>query len=421
MRSSVRMVATVAAMLALVGACSEGTKNPQASPSSSVTSTLSGSITVAAAGGEGEVNALQSVADAFEAAHPGTTVTLDTVAGAGDLIAKLTAAFVAKDVPDLFLLNYRRLGDFAAKDVIEPVSGLDTSGLFDRSLDGFTFDGKLLCLPSNASSMVVYVNTTLFAQAGVALPKPGWTWDDMLATARALKAKGISAIGFETALIRLAPFVWSNGGEVVDDNAKPTVVDLSSAQARAAIQHLLDLQKTGQSATDRAAQEPEAAFSAGKIAMYLESRRAVPSFRNTDGLAFDVAPVPTKQSAVSVLHSDGYCVTKGSDNKDLARAFAAYAVTGDGAKVLAETGRTVPVDRALAQSASFLAPDKAPKSSQVFLDQLANVRTLPHSPRWNEAEELVEEVLAQLFAGKLTLDQAIAKIKTDTERELAKG
>jgi multiple sugar transport system substrate-binding protein len=215
--------------------------------------------------------------------------------------------------------------------------------------------------------------------------------------------------------------VWSNGGEFVDAIERPTVVDLSPAPAREALRFMLDLQTTGQSATDRAAQEPEEAFSAGKIAMYLDSRRAVPGFRKTDGLAFDVAPVPAKKSAVSVLHSDGYCVTKASKNKALARAFAAYAVTGDGARILAETGRAVPALRSLAGSASFLAPGKAPRSSKVFLDQLEAVRPLPHSPAWNEVEEAVEDVLAQLFAGRITMDKAIDEIMTRTKRELAKA
>ena len=181
---------------------------------------LAGSITVAAAGGEGEIKALQGVADEFMVDNPGTTVTLDTVEGAGDLISKLTTAFAAQSAPDVFVLNYRRLGGFAASGVIEPVPSGGTEGMYDEPLEAFTFDGKLLCRPSNASSMVVYYNTKLFAQAGVDVPDADWTWDDLKSTATALKAKGVSSIGFETALIRLAPFVWSNGGEIVDDADK---------------------------------------------------------------------------------------------------------------------------------------------------------------------------------------------------------
>ncbi|HUR13102.1 MAG TPA: sugar ABC transporter substrate-binding protein [Mycobacteriales bacterium] len=401
--------------LTLLGAAGCG-DDDKATPSAK----LAGSITVAAAGGEGEIKALQSVADAFEVANPGTTVTLDTVEGAGDLIGKLTTAFAAQSAPDVFVMNYRRLGGFAAKGVIEPVPSGGTEGMYDAPLEAFTFDGKLLCRPSNASSMVVYYNTKLFTQAGVDVPKSDWTWDDLKATATELRGKGVSSIGFETALIRLAPFVWSNGGEIVDDADKPTTVDLSSPEAKEAVQLLLDLQKTGMSATDRAAQDPEEAFSAGKVAMYLDSRRAVPGFRKTAGLSFDVAPVPTKKEDVSVLHSDGYCVTKAGKNRALAQAFAAFATSGAGANVLAKSGRTVPVKKSVAQSADFLGTE-APKSSQVWLDQIDGVRPLPHTPTWNEAEGVTEEILSQLFAGKTTLDKAIADIAAQTKVELAKA
>jgi len=131
--------------------------------------------------------------------------------------------------------------------------------------------------------------------------------------------------------------------------------------------------------------------------------------------------VPTKQASVSVLHSDGYCVTKASKNRALAQAFAAYTVTGDGAAVLAESGRTVPMRTSVATSPAFLSPDKDPKGSQVFLDQLERVRALPHTPTWNQAEEVVEELLGQLFAGRTTLDKAIADIAAATRTELAKS
>lgn len=407
-------IAGLIALTLLTAGCGEDAKQQPGG-------VLSGSITVAAAGGEGEVKALQDVAAAFMTAHPGTTVTLDTVEGPGDLVTKLTTAFAAQSAPDVFVLNYRRLGGFAAKNVIEPVPSGSTEGMYAQPLEAFTFDGELLCRPSNASSMVVYYNTALFAQAGVDIPKKDWTWDDLKATASALKAKGVSAIGFETALIRLAPFVWSNGGEIVDDTDDPTTVDLSSAEAKEAIQLLLDLQATGMSATDRAAQDPESAFSAGKVAMYLDSRRAVPGFRKTTGLSFDVAPVPTRKQSVAVLHADGYCVSRSGDNKALAQAFSAYATAGAGANVLARSGRTVPVQKAVATSADFLSPDTQPKSSQVWLDQIDHVRPLPHTPTWNEAEGVTEEILTQLFADKTSLDEAVADIAAQTKVELAKA
>lgn len=413
--SSVRLAAALSVSL-LAAACGSEEKEPTSTDGS-----LRGTITVAAAGGGGEIGALKDMAAAFENAHPGTTVVVDGVDAAGELTAKLATAFAAGSPPDVFVINYRRMGAIAAKDVIQPPPADATDGLYPGPLSAFTFDGRLLCRPSNASSMVVYLNIALFARAGVPVPEKDWTWDDMLGTAKALKAKGIKAIGFETGLIRLAPFVWSNGGEIVDSTESPTSVDLSAAPAKEAVQFLLDLQETGLSATDRAAQDPEDAFSAGKVAMFLDSRRAVPGLRKTEGLAFDVVGVPTKKTAVSVLHSDAYCVSKAGKNKALADAFSAYAVTGPGAVVLAESGRTVPVKQSVAESPAFLAPGLAPAHAQVFLDQVGALRPLPHVPTWNEAEGVTEEILTQLFAGKITLDKAIVEIAAQTKVELAKS
>lgn len=403
--------------LALATACSGGSEptNPGGTPGA-----LSGAITVAAAGGEGEVKALEQVAEAFEAAHPGTTVTLDTVASPGDLGAKLTTSFAAGSAPDVFVLNYRRLGGFAAKGVIAPVPAASTEGLFPKPLEAFTFDGELLCRPSNASSMVVYLNTALFVEAEVPLPKTTWTWADLRTTAQALSARGVKSIGFDPALVRLAPFVWSNGGEIVDYPETPTKVVLSSLEAREALQLLLDLQETGLTATDRAGQDPEEAFTAGKVAMLLESRRAVPGLRSTEGLAFDVAPVPTAKTSTSVLHSDGYCVTKAAKNPDLAQAFAQYATGGEGGRVLARSGRSVPMAVSVAESSDFLAPDQMPKGAKVFLDQAVTARALPHEPTWTEAEAATDDILTQLFAGKTNLDKAVADIAAQTKLSLAK-
>ncbi|HVE63370.1 MAG TPA: sugar ABC transporter substrate-binding protein [Mycobacteriales bacterium] len=380
---------------------------------------LTGSIRVQLSGGDSEIKAAQELVDSFQASHPGATVTLIPVASQGDHIAKLATAFAAGKPPDVFLINYRRFGTFARPEVIDPPDPAAAAGLYPAPVAAFTKDGRLLCLPQNASSMVVYFNPAMFAKAGVDVPKQGWTWSDMLATARALQAKGVEAVGFETELIRLAPFVWSNGSEIVDKESDPSKVTLDAPPAREALQFLLDLQKTGLDATQRAAQEPEEAFLAGRTAMLFESRRAVPSLRKAPDLEFDVVGVPRKVSATSVLHSDGYCVAAKSKNKALGQAFAAYAVSTEGATVLARTGRTVPSVQALAESPVFLDPTVEPKSAQVFLDALPTVRAMPSSPGWHEAEETAGEILTALFAGNLSLDAAVRRIEKDTATVLA--
>ena len=409
---------TLVVLLAVLAGCGGGATGGRGD---STAGPVSGEIDVQLSGGEGEIAAARELVTSFEAAHPRVDVNLIPVPSAGEHIAKLATAFAAGRPPDVFLINYRRFGSFVRSGVIDPAPDGVADELYPGPVRAFTHDGKLLCLPQNASSLVVYYNPKLFAAAGVPVPAQGWTWDDMLATARALAARGVEAIGFETALIRLAPFVWSNGGEIVDDVEEPTRVTLDSPRARQAIRFLLELQKTGLDATQRAAQDPESTFAAGRVAMLLESRRAVPGLRKTAGLEFDVVGIPSRQASVSALHADGYCVSRKSSNRRAAHAFASYAVSVEGATVLARTGRTVPSLRSLAESPVFLDPAAEPRSSKVFLDAIPTLRALPSAPGWYEAEETTEEILAQLFAGRLGEDAAIRRIADDTAAVLAQA
>jgi len=414
-----RAFATVAAAVLLVAAACTGGGDATRSGDGPV----EGAIRVQVSGGESEVAAFAELADSFEQAHPGTTVQIVAFAQQGEHIAKLAASFAGRNPPDVFLLNYRRVGQFVASGVVEPMGdhlgGLAARDFFEPAIRAFTFGGTLACLPQNASSVVIYYNPALFARAGVAAPKAGWTFEDLVETARTLFTGGVKdAIGFEPSLRTLAPFVWSAGAEIVDDLAAPTRITLDTDAGRRALKLLNPLQDTGVDATERAAADAEERFGRGEVAMLIESRRAVPGLRKT-GVDFDVVSLPVDKEPATLLASDGYCVAKAGKNQPLAQEFVRYAVGPDGGKVLAATGRTVPSLKSLATGPVFLDPAKPPKSSQVWLDALPSARALPSVAAWNEAEETASAIIEQLLGRKITIDDAIERIEKDTARVFA--
>ena len=378
-------------------------------------------LRIQVAGRASEIKVYQELVAAFSAKHPKARIALVPVAEQGEHVAKLSSAFAAGNPPDVFLLNYRRFGQFAARDVIEPTPLPDPSAYYEPSLEAFTIGGTLLCLPQNVSSSVVYVNPALFARAGVALPGPRWTWADLKAAAVAFAAKGIQAIGYDTGMRTVVPFVWGAGGEVSDSLDAPTKITLGSPQAKEALRYLVDLQQQGLDATERAAEPAEDRFSRGELAMFVDSRRAVPGLRKSSGLDFDVRPLPVNRQPVSLLASDAYCVSKGSKRAELAHEFALFATGPEGGAILAKAGRTVPSLKSLAESPAFLDPARPPKSSKVFIDVIPTLRRLPNVAAWNEAEELASDVLDQLFAGRIGLDAAVAKIEQDTAAVFAQA
>jgi multiple sugar transport system substrate-binding protein len=94
-----------------------------------------------------------------------------------------------------------------------------------------------------------------------------------------------------------------------------------------------------------------------------------------------------------ILHSDAYCMTKASNAKDAAWRFVEFALGPEGAPVVAETGRTVPSLKSVAESDAFLDRTKKPKNSRVFLDGIATIRRVPTISTWPEIEDASEGIL----------------------------
>ncbi len=233
----------------------EPTAMPATSPTAGST-TMTGSIEFQVFGDPAELKVFQAVADAFNKSHPGATVNIVHIPNQGDHMTKLSTAMTAGNPPDVFLINYRRYGQFAAKGVIEPAGPLLAKSAtlkedlyYPEALNAFKYKGVLQCIPQNVSNLVVYYNKDLFTKYKVPFPKSDWTWNDFLGAATAITQdtnadgkKETYGVSVEPQIIRVAPFVWSNGGDIVDNPDKPTMFTLTSGPARDAVQFFTDLQ-----------------------------------------------------------------------------------------------------------------------------------------------------------------------------------
>jgi multiple sugar transport system substrate-binding protein len=394
-----------------------------------------GEVEFAFWGDPAELRAYQSLVEAFEAANPAIDVRIAHVPNSADFYARLATGFAAGSPPDVFLINYRRYGQFAARDVLTAVgpplqaAGLDLGAYYPEPLAAFTRNGELVCLPQNLSSLVVYYNRDRFEQAGVPLPAAGWGWDEFLAAAQALTEDtdgdgltDLHGLGVENSLIRFAPFIWQAGGELVDDLERPTRLTIDTPEARAGIQFFIDLSlvhKVVPTEAEVLAESDEDRFMNGTTAMLLQSRRVVPTLREIQDFTWDVAPLPQQVQAAGILHSDAYCLSAPSENKEAAWAFIEFANGPQGQPIAAQTGRTVPSLRAVAESPAFLGPrggvgtgtalDRvgAPASSRVYLDTVPQIRRVPSISTWPEVEEAFNTTLGRAFYGEVPIDDAI--------------
>lgn len=382
-------------------------------------STAEAAVSFQVFGDGAEVQAYRSLIAAYANANPGARVNLIPVPKQGDHMAKLTTAFASGAPPDLFLLNYRRFGQFGYRDVLEPLGArlgapsggtLTEDAFYPQALDAFRVNGTLTCLPQNVSSLVVYYNAALFRAAGLGdAPKAEWTWQDFLAAAKAMTKDtdgdgktDVYGLGVEPNMIRLAPFVWQAGGEVVDDTAKPTRTALLGDREVEAMKFFIELRRINKVSPEKAeaaSEEYEDRFAAGRLGMLLDSRRATTNLRAVKDLDWDVAPLPRYREAATILHADAYCVPKSSKARDAAYRFVEFALGREGAEILARTGRTVPSIRAVAESPAFLDATQEPKHAQVFLDAIPLIRRVPNIAAWNEIETKADPIVEEWYYG----------------------
>ena len=380
-----------------------------------------------------ETKVYQAVVAAFEKEDDDIDITLVEIPEKDEHLAKLATSFAGGDAPEVFLINYREYAQFVVRDAIEPIEGflgdndVKLEDYYPQPIEAFTYQGALQCMPQNVSSLVVYFNKDLFEAAGMKAPPKGWDWTEFREVALQLTNGQVHGLGIEPSIIRLAPFVWANGGEIVDDNTDPSRFTLDEPASREALEFLVNLVREDRVVPDEdavAAQDLETRFVSGKLAMYLSSRRDTPVFREVQGLNWDVAPLPTGKQPAGILHSDAYCLAAGADpalREDAAR-FIAFATGEQGQTITALGGRTVPSLKSVADSGAFLDPTQAPAHSNVFLDGVPHIRRTPVTPTWTEIEDIAEEILTRAFyEPDYTVQNAIDALASETAALFEEG
>jgi multiple sugar transport system substrate-binding protein len=412
----------------------------------------SGSVRFLVFGDPAEINAYRTLIAAFAEEEPDIDVQLVEASDREDLIARLSSSIAGGAPPDLFLMNYRFYGQYASRDVLEPLgpyvddsSKFEEDDFYPQALDAFRWKDELMCLPQNISSLVLYFNRDLFKRFKVPPPRDGMLWNELVIKAQQMtrdkngqQVKGadpdmpqagtaqpaVYGLGVEPVIIRLAPFVWSNGGEIVGDDEKPTRFTLDTPQAQEAISQLFGLRTNfGVVPNDEEveAEDDESRFANGRLAMFLDSRRAVPMFREAAKFDWDVVSLPFYDKPASILHSDAYCMTKAAKAKDAAWRFVEYAVGPEGAPVIAKTGRTVPSLKEVAESDAFLDPSQKPANSRVFLDAIATIQHVPTISTWPEIEDVTDGLLENgMYLGQ-PVDAVVAEIDRKTRPLFARG
>ena len=376
---------TLAPPTALATAAPTDTAQPTTAPTVAPTAAptaaaLSGEVSFLTFGSPAHAQAYQTLATAFEAKYHGTKVTVISLADTEvDYHAKLATELAGGQPPEVVLLDYDAAARYFAAGAFQSLSAdmsqstlIHATDFYTQAYTAYQWQGQQMCLPISVSSLVVYYNKKLFDAAGQGYPKAGWTWDQFIATAKALtKAPDQFGVGMDRELNNVLPFIWQNRGELFSPDVKQ--LTLNTPAASAAIQWWVDWQVKNHVAantTQEQSLDSGTRFQNGQLGMFLDSIDSVPDLRTATGLDWDIGPLPQSHQPATILKSLGQCLTTKGARSDLGWKLIEYTNSAEGQKLLASTGLIVPANISVAQSPAFLDPNALPAHSQVWLDAI---------------------------------------------------
>jgi sn-glycerol 3-phosphate transport system substrate-binding protein len=218
------------------------------------------------------------------------------------------AAFRAKTPPHILqVFEVGTASMMAAKGAIKPVyEVMAEAGLpwdpnaYLPTVTGYytTADGKMLSLPFNSSTPVLYYNENAFIKAGLNPDKPPKTWAEVEAYAKKLVAAGYPG-GFSTAWIswiQLENFsAWHNipfGTKANGFEGLDTEFVFNSPLHVRHIQNLANWQKDKVFIYGGRRNKGNAKFSSEEVAMYTESSAGYAGFKKTCKFPFRTSMLP---------------------------------------------------------------------------------------------------------------------------------
>ena len=267
----------------------------------------------------------------YNSVSDGPDVELETSPDSDALVDALRKG----DVPDVFLVSRDDLAFLLEEDLTQPVDallderGVDFGDGYSRDgLQAFSAEDRLQCMPYGISPMVIFYNTEMvdferMQRRGLPIPQLAldpdsvtqtWAFDTFAAAAEFASRPRTNSRGVyvEPTLETLAPFIYSGGGQLFDDEDDPTSLAFSDDDSRAALERSLELLRSPlvtPSENQLARHSPLEMFEQGKLAMIQGYRGLVPELRQVQGLEFDVIAMPVLESAGTVGEVSGLCLS----------------------------------------------------------------------------------------------------------------
>jgi arabinogalactan oligomer/maltooligosaccharide transport system substrate-binding protein len=335
-----------------------------------------------------------------------------------------TAAEAKQGAPDILRAEVAWVPEFASLGYLYALDGTDLlkdeSDFLPTPMSSNKYNGKTYGVPQVTDTLGLLYNKQLLEKAGVS--EPPKTWADLKTAAKAVKSKtGADGVFINAGGYFLLPFIYGEGGDLVDVDAKKIVVN-SDANVTG-LKTAQDLVKSG------AAVKPPANDSYGtmmtlfkeqKVAMIINGPwevnnvRNAPKFGGIDNLG--IAPVPAgSQKAGAPVGGHNYVIWSGMPEQkaDAAIAFIDFMSSAESQAILSEKLGLLPT-RKSAYELGAVKNNPVISAFQPVLEKAVARPWIPEGGKFfGPLDQMATEVLVQGKSPKSALDTCASKYKSE--------
>jgi len=365
------------------------------------------------------------ILEKFEAANPDIDVEIQLTPWSQYWI-KLDAAMGADTAADVFWMN-TFLPKYVTAGVLEPLDAyiaqdkIDMTGYVSVVSNAYNVGGQQFAMPKGMDTVQVFFNEAIFEQHGVALPKEGWTWNDMVDLATQLKDKIAAAgTGEYPIVMELDPqpsyfnFIAQDGGFIISEDG--TKAGFDQPGTIASYQKVLKLMADGVMPDYKVLSDTKGTdlFISQKAAiLFMGSWKAL----LLDELSFadkiGVVPMPSMdKSNISVIGGLGYAMNARAKDKAAAWKLISYLAGEESNKMQAEGKIDMP---ALISTQQYYTPNFKNLDAAVFFKVAETGYFFPTSAKVAEWLPVVMDYSSQILSGAITPEEGAAQIQAQMQ------
>mgnify|MGYP000893329473 CR=1 FL=1 len=329
-----------------------------------------------------------------------------------ELHDKILISVSTNQLPDVMRADIAWLPEFQQLGVLVPLNkemaDFDSVAgqLLDSAMSTAKIAGDTYGLGLNTNSKILFYNTDMLNAAGVNVPT---TTDEWAAAVRKLSgnnAQGQQVWGWNEPGLsgwNLAPFIWSFGGSLTNDEQTAASGHINSAETVNAIETFVSLVSEGALTGFNSGDIPMTdGFGTGRYAMMLEGPWKIAELTGAyPDVAYGTAMMPAgKGGSVSVLGGEDIAMFN-SANKEAAWKFMKF-MTSEFAQTQMATVGQIPVSKAALDSQTVQEQEFAP-----FLEAIQTAKARPTVAAWSKMDNELMVAVNAVIQGEKSAQQAM--------------